>query len=894
MRRRRRHLEVSTFPFLAVLLCTMGSLILLLLVLDRRAKIVALLKAKNDYEHVQAEKNRRDREHLRQRVDDERLAKEDQAEWEKRRQQLHDLVAQEEDEVVGQIHEANEKLAAAADKARAEKDRAEEQKKRLEAARAQLLGKKQAVKAQQEVANKAEQFTDAAKRELERQSIELVQLEQTLAGLKALRERQKNTYSLVPYLGRRGDNRKPMYVECAVGGVVFHPDGVALQGMQLTGERLRAEVEKRIAQQRLQTTVPAGQEQQRPYLLMLVRPDGISNYYRIQEALAGMQMDFGYEFIEPDWVMDFSAEENDAAAQPWMTAAKLSSQLPVSPPSGPNKSVAVGNQSMMFGGGGVAGTGGNGRQGNGPSNPDGPPGPPGALGSGGAGSGSWYGQGGNGGSSGVNSGLSASGTNVQGAPPAAVGGPVGGGSGPGPGGTGGGSKPATAIIGQPVPGFGSKGGTPTSGGEGGTGGGAWPATPASGEIAKTSNGLAGPNFGGPGGAPLAGGGAGVGPWPGSGGGGGGGPMGAGVRGPGGASSTGGGMGTGGTGSGQWTGVAGGGGPVGMGNGPPGNNLNASGGAPGVGGSAGGGSGAPTGGNGGTATAGNGQPGQGNPVSSDVQMSGVPGGVFGTGSGGNGPTTNSGSPGAGLNGPASPSAQNATPAQPGKDGTAQPGLEGSQAAQKSTNGQSSSNNDDQGGGTRTVGRGVNGSGSPGGSPANNGAGDSEPSWQTALSVNGLNYPTGGSQGGSGGSGGLESIGGSSLGTPAKAINKSVPAPPLSRILGNRDWLIYLDCNADGVVIRQGNQKFSVQTLAAPTKGQHALVQAIREIIDRRQATVRPGELPYRPMLHFQVQSGGLRAYYLAYPLLESLKLPMSRENGESPVTDLRGRTSGSKY
>lgn len=36
--RKRKKLEVSTFPFLAVLLCTMGSLILLLLVMDKKAK----------------------------------------------------------------------------------------------------------------------------------------------------------------------------------------------------------------------------------------------------------------------------------------------------------------------------------------------------------------------------------------------------------------------------------------------------------------------------------------------------------------------------------------------------------------------------------------------------------------------------------------------------------------------------------------------------------------------------------------------------------------------------------------------------------------------------------------------------------------------------------------
>jgi hypothetical protein len=36
--RKRKKLEVSTFPFLAVLLCTMGSLILLLLVIDKQVK----------------------------------------------------------------------------------------------------------------------------------------------------------------------------------------------------------------------------------------------------------------------------------------------------------------------------------------------------------------------------------------------------------------------------------------------------------------------------------------------------------------------------------------------------------------------------------------------------------------------------------------------------------------------------------------------------------------------------------------------------------------------------------------------------------------------------------------------------------------------------------------
>jgi hypothetical protein len=57
----------------------------------------------------------------------------------------------------------------------------------------------------------------------------------------------------------------------------------------------------------------------------------------------------------------------------------------------------------------------------------------------------------------------------------------------------------------------------------------------------------------------------------------------------------------------------------------------------------------------------------------------------------------------------------------------------------------------------------------------------------------------------------------------------------------------------------------------------LLAALREMIDRRQATVRPGEPPYRPHIRFKVWPEGLRTYYLAYPALEVLQVPMTREN-----------------
>src|SRR6266542_5332768 len=52
--RRRNSLRPDTFPFLAVLLCTMGSLILVLMILDRRARLAARARAEKAW--AQSEK----------------------------------------------------------------------------------------------------------------------------------------------------------------------------------------------------------------------------------------------------------------------------------------------------------------------------------------------------------------------------------------------------------------------------------------------------------------------------------------------------------------------------------------------------------------------------------------------------------------------------------------------------------------------------------------------------------------------------------------------------------------------------------------------------------------------------------------------------------------------
>ena len=63
------------------------------------------------------------------------------------------------------------------------------------------------------VIGQAEAKDKVARAELERLAKELVDLEQTLLALQSLRQHAQNTYSLVPYKGRRGVNRRPLYLD---------------------------------------------------------------------------------------------------------------------------------------------------------------------------------------------------------------------------------------------------------------------------------------------------------------------------------------------------------------------------------------------------------------------------------------------------------------------------------------------------------------------------------------------------------------------------------------------------------------------------------------------------------------------------------------------------------
>jgi hypothetical protein len=111
-------------------------------------------------------------------------------------------------------------------------------------------------------------------------------------------------YSIVPYAGRNGEARRPLYIECRGDRIILQPEGTELSAADFEilgpGNPLEAAVRVTIAHWER-----AGQVEGNPYPLLLVRPDGVQAYHAAREALNTWGREFGYELVEQDWQLAY-------------------------------------------------------------------------------------------------------------------------------------------------------------------------------------------------------------------------------------------------------------------------------------------------------------------------------------------------------------------------------------------------------------------------------------------------------------------------------------------------------------------------------------------------------------------------------------------------------------
>ncbi len=267
--RARKTANVSLFPFLAVLLCTMGSLIVVLVVIAQQARSEAERRESSQVEQLAAERAV--------------------------------VLAQAEE-----IEDRREELTS-------RRDRLGQQVEQLEAELANLV--RQSRQFQQELDDLAAQTAqspaaddESRKQELNRQADWYrSRIQQVEDELRQANQRRGNgkTYAVLPYRGRSGTSRRPIYVECRSDRVLLQPEGIELTAADFAPGRVMNPLSAALV-----ATVDYYQrndptEKDKPYPMILVRPDGIESYYKVVESLQNWRTEFGYEFVEQDWELEF-------------------------------------------------------------------------------------------------------------------------------------------------------------------------------------------------------------------------------------------------------------------------------------------------------------------------------------------------------------------------------------------------------------------------------------------------------------------------------------------------------------------------------------------------------------------------------------------------------------
>ena len=133
-------------------------------------------------------------------------------------------------------------------------------------------------------------------------------------------------YAIVPYVGPNGTKRRPIFLECRGNGIFLQPAEVpALTEADVfplpeTESPLVALIRAMVEHYHKDDS------QGVPYPLLLVRPDGIEAYYAGREALAGSEISFGYELIEEDMQIDYPDTDPETVTIAWAAVQRSRKQ----------------------------------------------------------------------------------------------------------------------------------------------------------------------------------------------------------------------------------------------------------------------------------------------------------------------------------------------------------------------------------------------------------------------------------------------------------------------------------------------------------------------------------------------------------------------------------------
>ncbi len=267
---------ISLFPFLAVLICTMGALVPLLLAMMHTARVqaeaAAVAKAREAAAKHSAELQTR-REDVQWRIE--------------------------------QLKSSRKQTQSQLADARLDLGHLEDHSRRL---RAELERYQNTVAELENIENTDRQKNGQLEAELQQLHQQIDTARQQVDQARKEAASRPRSFAVVPYEGPNQTRRRPIYLECLADAVVIQPEGIRLTTADFEGPMgpgnplaaaLRAAREQLLAER--QFDPQAGE----PYPLLLVRPEGIAAYYIAREAMKLWGCDFGYELVGDDWKLAY-------------------------------------------------------------------------------------------------------------------------------------------------------------------------------------------------------------------------------------------------------------------------------------------------------------------------------------------------------------------------------------------------------------------------------------------------------------------------------------------------------------------------------------------------------------------------------------------------------------
>jgi hypothetical protein len=316
MARKQHHNSISLFPFLAVLVCAMGALILLLLVMTRkirhdqaeRATIAAAIA------EMEAAPDLTEDLHKLQSEIDQLLAA--NALLQSETEQIQATIVADEQrkaDLLRRLNQLQAELEVARDDA---KDRQIAESVRsvrdLTQQEKEFLAALESV--EKSLLEKRSRLTTLSLSK-ERIVVALSEKHSALISLRKAIDKAESappatgTVTMLEFSNPTGTARTPIVIEITDKGYEFRPTGVLITPAELDNFPVRDNplLAGVLSAHRHRVGASVTDE---PYVLLLVRPSGCMNFYRAQHILNDTKVHFGYELIEAERA--FAVGEPDA------------------------------------------------------------------------------------------------------------------------------------------------------------------------------------------------------------------------------------------------------------------------------------------------------------------------------------------------------------------------------------------------------------------------------------------------------------------------------------------------------------------------------------------------------------------------------------------------------